>query len=78
MKLALKFDFITNQTDVITSLRDASKHGYLGKFPVCATCINGAGSCDITPPTDSPTSTGPSNGKFRDTSLRCSQAGTCY
>ena len=72
MKLALKFDSITNQTDVITSLRDTSQDGYLGKFPVCPTCINGAGSCDVTPPTDSPISTGPSNRKFRDTSLRCS------
>ena len=72
MKLALKFNSITNQTHVITSLHDAAKDGYLGKFPVCPTCINGAGSCDVTPTTDSPTPTGPSKGKFRDTSLRCS------
>lgn len=72
MKLALKFDSITNQTHVITSLRDAAKKGSLGNFPVCPTCINGAGSCDFTPTTDSPTPTDPSSGKFRDTSLKCS------
>ena len=67
MKLALKFDSITNQTHVITSLRDAAQSGFLGKFPVCPTCISGAASCDdITPTTDSPTPTGPSNGKFHD------------
>ena len=72
MKLALKFDSITNQTYVITSLRDAVKNGSLGNFPVCPTCINGAGSCDVTPTTESPTYTSLHESKFRDTSLRCS------
>ena len=72
MKLALKFNSITNQTHVITSLRDVAKKGPLGNFPVCPTCINGAASCDVRPTTDSPTPTGASNGKFHDTSLRCS------
>ena len=70
MKVALKFNSITNQTHVITSLHDAAKDGYLGKFPVCPTCINGAGSCDVTQPTSTPAN--PSNCKFCDTSLRCS------
>ena len=72
MKLALKFDSITNQTDVITSLRDAVKDGYLGKFRVCPTCIKRAASCDVAPTMDSPTHKGHPKGKFRDTSLRCS------
>ena len=57
------------------SLHDAAKDGNLGKFPVCPTCINEAGSCDVTQPT--PTPANPSNCKFCDTSLRCSQAGMC-
>ena len=52
------------------SLHDAAKDGNLGKFPVCPTCINGVGSCDVTQPT--PTPANPSNCKFCDTSLRCS------
>ena len=72
MKLALKFNPITNQTHVITSLRDAAKDGYLGNFPVCPTCINGAGSCNVTQLTPTPTTANPSNSKFRDTSLSCS------
>ena len=71
MKLALKFDSITNQTDVITNLRDAAKKGNLGGFPVCPTCINGAGSCNVTLPTTSSTPTGSPNRKFHDTSLIC-------
>lgn len=72
MELALKFNSTTRQTYVVTSLRDAVKDGFLGKFAVCPTCINGA-SCDVTPPTPTPTPapTGSLHGKFRDTSLRC-------
>ena len=70
MKLALKFNSITNQTHVIKSVHDAAKDGYLGKFPVCPTCINGAGSC--TQPTLTSTPPNPSNCKFCDASLRCS------
>ncbi|XP_066025263.1 uncharacterized protein [Pocillopora verrucosa] len=54
LKLALKFDSITNQTYVITSLRDAVKDGFLKEFRICSTCINGAASCHVTPTTDSP------------------------